>query len=129
MDNLDASDIKLVESATSFLVKQFVEDRHHIACGLRCEDKTYYSLHMDSKGFDVCAEPITLFNALMDKQSSFMSIVAISWDGSGIPKVVPPCGNCRQILSEYIPELKVILQIGDSLQKTSVESLLPYPYE
>lgn len=94
---------------------------------LKCKNKTYRSVHIDIKGFDVCAEPIALHNALLDKQTDFRTIVSVIQDRNKI-KVVNPCGNCRQMLISYVPNIDVIIEQRGKLGKVKAVELLPDPY-
>jgi len=43
--------------------------------------------------------------------------------------LIPPCGNCRQLLMQYAPDIKVLIQTEDGIQKFFIKELLPYsPY-
>lgn len=119
---------KIVSEATKYLRSNFEPGRHHIAAALVTDARIYLALHLDTKGFDVCAEPIALSNALSEEDTDFKYIVAVARDGGGSIGVVSPCGNCRQILLEYAPHIRVITNEGGSLMTHSVTELLPYPY-
>lgn len=49
---------------------------------------------------------------------SFDTIVAVHKDFPN--KVIEPCGNCRQLLIEYCPDIKVILNDYDNIGKMLV---------
>ena len=74
---LSENDKQLVEIAKDHIIQNYSKGKHHVACALRCNDKDYLSLHLDTKGFDVCAEPIALSNGLADKHTEFQAIVAV----------------------------------------------------
>lgn len=120
----------LVDQAQAFLRHHFSAGRHHVACALECGPNIYCGLHLDTSGFDVCAEPVALLNARIAGEVAFDAIVAVCWDGSRIsaPTVVAPCGNCRQVLLEYSPGIRVIVPDGRDLAAVSIEALLPNPY-
>lgn len=126
---LSNRDMQLMQSASDFITKNYKKGRHHVACALRNGNKDYFSLHLDTKGFDVCAEPIAISNALIEGHGQFESIVSVIMGQSGDVKVIAPCGNCRQILYEYAPNVSVIVPDGESYKKVNAKSLLPYPYE
>lgn len=42
---------------------------------------------------------------------------------------MPPCGNCRQILYDYMPECEVILMIDGEKKKVKAKELLPFAYK
>ena len=46
-------------------------------------------------------------------------------DGS---ELLPPCGNCRQLLADYAPECEVILPVNGVAQKVPAKDLLPFAY-
>lgn len=41
---------------------------------------------------------------------------------------MPPCGNCRQILGDYMPDCWVIVEDEGGLCKVRAKELLPFPY-
>jgi cytidine deaminase len=90
----------------------------------------YLSLHLDTSGYDVCAEPIALSNALAAGDENFKNIVALYWNGnqSTEPIIVAPCGECRQMLIEYAPDINVILESDGNIKKVSMRLPLPFPY-
>ena len=54
-----------------------------------------------------------------------LPIVAVHKDFPN--KVITPCGNCRQLLIEYCPDIKVILNDYDNnLVKVGIKDLLPF---
>lgn len=123
----DVSD--LLNTAISYIKDKYVANRHHVVCALVANGKTYMASHLDTVGgLDVCAEPIALSNAMADGNEDFEMLVTVAWDGNSdsTPWVITPCGNCRQVLNEYTPTLKVV--IDDTLKFTLVRDLLPYPY-
>jgi cytidine deaminase len=64
-----------------------------------------------SFGATVCAERIALFNAVtMGKKNISTIVIASVLDG----KAVFPCGICRQVLSDFNPDMEVVLVNSDS---------------
>lgn len=97
---IDRETTVLIEKTKLFLKKHYKKDRHHVACALVTAGDTYFGLHLDTSGYDICAEPIAISNALAAGKTHFITIVAVYWDGdkSHEPILVPPCGDCRQML-------------------------------
>ena len=124
---LDKDDIELVEKAKQFITENYKQYTHHVACILKCKDKLYYALHLDIRGFDVCAEPIALSNALIEKQADFDIIVAVLWTEKGA-QIISLCGNCRQMFCSYTPNIQVIVSVNNQLGKIKATELLPLPY-
>lgn len=118
----------LVCHAISFLKKNYKHNQHHVASILRTKTKFYKSLHLDSNGFDVCAEPIAISKAFYKNDRNFTIIVSVIKKKNKF-KVVNPCGNCRQILLQYCPNIFVVITRKDGkIRKCRVEELLPCPY-
>ena len=118
----------LIELASEHLKNNYKQYQHHVAAALKCNDKVYLSLHLDIKGFDVCAEPIALSNALENSETEFTYIVAVIMNKDGTTEVVSPCGNCRQMLLQYCPDVNVILKSEDEIVTIPANKLLPWPY-
>ena len=121
---------KLLEDAIAYTMARYEPNRHHVICVLATGRKLYRASHLDtSGGLDVCAEPIALSNAISEGDEDSVSLISVAWDGNDDtePWVITPCGNCRQILSEYAPNLRVIID-GDTLETATIAELLPYPY-
>lgn len=79
-----------------------------------------YSLH------GACAEQVAIGSAVAQGEREFETIVAVR--GKEGEEIIPPCGNCRQILCDYMPECKVILSIGREEKKIKAKDLLPFSY-
>ena len=64
--------------------------------------------------------------AITSGERDFECIVAVYGKEHPHP-VLPPCGNCRQLIYEYAPESFVILQTEGKYQKIRINELLPHP--
>ena len=66
--------------------------------------------------------------AISDGQREFDTIVAVHEKAKN--GVLSPCGNCRQMLFEYCPNIKVIVNDDDgSLVKVKAADLLPFAWQ
>ena len=70
-----------------------------------------------SYGATNCAERTAVFKAVSEGCREFEAIAIVASSGDHIP----PCGICRQVLAEFMPEGKVIL---DSDEKGMVTYLV-----
>ena len=78
-----------------------------------------------SLGLTICAERNALAHGIVCGKQEF-SAIAIVTDA---PKPTPPCGACRQALSEFSPELTVIMQtLNGEEQVLSLDNLLPHRF-
>lgn len=126
---LSKEDQNLIENLINFLKKHYKKGKHHVAAALVTESgKTYFALHLDIQGFDVCAESICMANALMDNHSKFKKIAAVIMTNNGKIEVVNPCGNCRQMLFSYAPKIQIITNENGLIKNYTIEELLPLPY-
>jgi len=117
---------KLVELASNHIKSHYVKGKHHVAVALYANNKVYLSVHLDTKGFDICAEPIAIHNALSDG-SDFKQIVAVMKMDSKY-EVISPCGNCRQLLLDFAPQVQVVIRNDKKNLTLKPIELLPYPY-
>lgn len=79
-----------------------------------------YSLH------GACAEQVAIGAAITNGERQFEVIVAVR--GENGEEIIPPCGNCRQILYDYMLECEVILIANSEKIKVKAEALLPFSY-
>lgn len=122
---------RLVKRAQDLIRERYEAGRHHVAAVLLCADRYYTSLHLDNPGFDICAEPTALAEALFNKEERFDMIVSVFWNGDASvdPVIVSPCGNCRQVLCTFAPDLEVIVGMSNSKVKSlRASELLPSCY-
>jgi cytidine deaminase len=69
----------------------------------------------------MCAERVAVFKAVSEGETNFIAIAVATSNGG------TPCGACRQVLSEFGLETKVLIINGDGIieQETTVAELLP----
>lgn len=128
MHDLQDKDLELIKEAQKAISLNYdaVNYNHTVGAALRCKNgKIYvgvnvYSLH------GACAEQVAIGTAITQGEREFETIVAVR--GKLGKEIIPPCGNCRQILSDYMPECEVILMINGQKKKISARELLPFSY-
>ncbi|MBC7261099.1 MAG: cytidine deaminase [Chloroflexi bacterium] len=125
---IDAHDEALISAAIDALRRNYQEDRHTVGAAIRCASgKIYTGVNIESCGYGPCAEPVALGTAITQGEREFIAVVAVCRreDAYGI---LPPCGNCRQMLLNYAPDAYVILEQDGKRVKVAVKELLPCPY-
>ncbi len=71
----------------------------------------------------LCAERVAVFKAISEGEYGFTAI-AIATENGGTP-----CGACRQVLSEFAPDLRILLvDAKGEVRETSLRRLLPEPF-
>ena len=114
MANLDLASSQLLEAACNLIRNRFRKGRHEIAAALRADSgNVYTAVHIEATvgRIAVCAEAIALGFAAAEGDANVSEIVAVDPNGT----VVAPCGMCRELISDYGPEARVIVPSADSL--------------
>ena len=123
-------DKQLIAAGLDVLSKNFDDGVYHhtVGCALLCKNgKVYTGVNCDGI-HGSCAEYITMGIAISAGEREFDTIVATH--EKALNGVVPPCGNCRQMLFEYCPDIKVIVSDEEGkLIKVSARDLLPFAWE
>jgi cytidine deaminase len=120
------TDLELIEAARRAREKAYVPySRFPVGAALLTEDGSLYTgcnIENASYGLANCAERTAMFKMVSDGHHRF-SIIAVIADTEG---PVSPCGACRQVMSEFGPDARVILtNLKGDVQNTSVRELLP----
>lgn len=128
MNLLQERDYELIEEAKKAIRLNYDQEHynHTVGAAIRCQNgKVYvgvnlYSLH------GVCAEQVAIGTAITNGERDFDAIVAVR--GKDGEEIIPPCGNCRQILHDYMPDCDVIVSVYGELKKIKAKTLLPFSY-
>lgn len=120
------TDLELIEAARQAREKAYVPYSHFpVGAALLTEDGTLYTgcnIENASYGLANCAERTAIFKAVSDGHHR-IAVLAVTADTD---KPVSPCGACRQVISEFGPEARVILaNLKGDVRVTSVPELLP----
>ena len=77
-----------------------------------------------SFGLTLCAERSAIASAVSSGNRDFSAIAIVA--DSKQPAV--PCGACRQVLSEFNPNLKIVCAtLGDEVEEFDLATILPRP--
>ncbi|MEW4219078.1 cytidine deaminase [Rossellomorea marisflavi] len=100
--------------------------RFQVGAALLTKDgKIYRGCNIENAAYSMCncAERTALFKAYSegDKDFSMLTVVADT------KRPVPPCGACRQVISELCPrDMRVVLtNLNGDVQELTVAELLP----
>ena len=120
---LDDRDMILVQAAREAMNNSYSPySGYPVGAALRCADGriiTGCNVENASYGLSVCAERAAVFKAISEGEKSFDAIAiaanSCAW----------PCGACRQVLSEFSPDLRVLVTWGNQVEEKPLSLLLP----
>ena len=121
-------DQELIQNAKSIIQKRYKDGFHHIGAALRTKSgNEFAAVHLDAYvgRIAVCAEAIAIGMAAAEGDTEIDTIVAV--DSTG--EVISPCGMCREMISDYSPEAKVIIKEKDKYALVAISELLPNKYK
>jgi len=114
----------LVQVATAARDRAYVPYSHFaVGAALLSEDGRVYTgcnVENASYGLTICAERNAVFHAIAEGSRRFLAVAVVTANG------VAPCGACRQVLTEFNPEMTVaIASTSGELQVLCLADLLP----
>lgn len=127
---LTEADHDLIRIGLDVLKRNFDDGiyNHTVGCAIRCKGGNIYSGVNCDGIHGSCAEYITMGTAVSAGERDFDTIVAVH--EKSLNCVVSPCGNCRQMLFEYCPDIKVIVNDENgTLIKIKARDLLPFAWQ
>ena len=99
-----------------------------VGAALECEDGTVYTgcnVENAAYGDTICAERTAVVKAVSEGRRRFTRI-AIYGEGQGY---CMPCGSCRQVLSEFSPEMEVLCaKAGGRYVSYKLSELMPHTF-
>lgn len=117
--------MKRAERAKNYAYAPY--SRFRVGAALLTEEGDIFdgcNVENSSYSLTICAERNAVFQAVLNGRTSFRAI-AISSDDDGF---LPPCGACRQVLSEFSPSMEIILTNGKgSMKVVTLDALHPMP--
>ena len=94
--------------------------------------KIYTGCNIENAAFSptVCAERVALFKAISEGEKEFSAIAVAGGKNDDPDGVFPPCGVCRQVMSEFCDKDFKILLVKNRNEyiPTTLGELLPYGF-
>lgn len=120
---------RLVETANLAKVNAYAPySQFPVGAALLTEDYTFFAgcnVENSSYGLTICAERNAIFKAVCAGQRKFKAIAIVSNDN-----FLPPCGACRQVLSEFSPDIEIILSaVKGGIKVIPLKKLFPMPVD
>lgn len=126
------SEVRTLEDQALMLLARAARERAYVpyshfpvgAALIAADGSIYTGCNVENASYGLanCAERTALFKMVSDGKQRFTAIAVIA-DTDG---PCSPCGACRQVMSEFGPQARVILtNLKGDVQVTSVRELLP----
>lgn len=133
--SLTDEDERMIETAAEVTKTAFNPDRwdgsHMVGAALRATDGRVFtgvSIPSHVGRTSMCAEPIALGSALAEGKRDFEAIVAVRHplpDEDRDFEVVPACGACRELITDYGHGISIIVPHDSTHKKIEAIDLLP----
>ncbi|QHS22550.1 cytidine deaminase [Virgibacillus sp. MSP4-1] len=103
--------------------------RFNVGAALLTKDgKVFKGCNIENAAYPVscCAERVAIFKAVSEGETEFSQLAVIA----DSDRPVPPCGSCRQVMSEFFePDMEVIVtNMKGDVKSMTVEELLPFSF-
>lgn len=98
----------------------------NVAAAVETEDNKYfYGVNVENISYSLtmCAERVAIFNAVTNGYQRFKRVFILSTSA----KPTPPCGACRQVITEFKgnPDIIMFTGKGQYYEKKNITELLP----
>ncbi|MCQ2451762.1 MAG: cytidine deaminase [Oscillospiraceae bacterium] len=123
------TDRKLLERAAEAMANAYAPySRFPVGAALECEDGSVFTgcnVENCALGCTMCAESVAVGNAVSHGHTDFVRL-AVFTRGTGYRY---PCGECRQVLNEFAPNLEILIGRADGRYVSyHLDDLLPNPF-
>ena len=124
------TDTKLIQIASSMLERSYCPYSHFpVGAALLCADGTVFTgcnVENAAYGSCICAERTALVKAVSEGHQKDFVKLAVAGKGQDY---CWPCGQCRQMLWEFAPELEVLAANGEGeFASVPLAELLPHGF-
>ncbi len=96
------------------------------------DGKIYTGCNIENASYTptVCAERTAIFKAVSEGETEFEAIAIVGGMNGEISDPTPPCGVCRQVMSEFCdPDTFMICLVGkDGYKEYTLGQLLPFTF-
>lgn len=133
---LTDADHALVAIARATIARHYRPFWHMVAAAIRSRDgRIWTGIHLGATvgRMQICAEAIAIGRLILDGDGTIECAVAVRHpkEGEALQEiaVVPPCGACREMLTDFDPGADVIVPGAAALVRVPLTYLLPLPYQ
>ena len=123
------TDRNLLERAAAAMANSYSPySRFPVGAAIECADGSVFTgcnIENCALGSTMCAERVAVGNAISQGHTDFLRIAIISKGAN----YCFPCGQCRQVLMEFAPNMEVLCARGDGRYVSyNLKNLLASPF-
>ncbi len=123
----------LVKAATEAMTRAYAPYSHfHVGAALLDETgRIWQGCNIENAAYPatICAERAAISAAVASGVRNFRAIAIVGGKEGVIDGICPPCGTCRQVMSEFFsPDTPVYLGYRDGIKALTLADLLPYSF-
>ena len=124
---------KLIQAAKDAMMRAYAPYSGFFvgAALLTKSGKVYTGCNIENAAFgpSCCAERVAIFKAVSEGEKEFAAIAVCGGERGQIVGTFPPCGVCRQVMTEFCPpDFPVYLIKEGGYDAVTLEQLLPYAF-
>ena len=126
---------RLVEAAIAAREASYAPySNFSVGAALLCADGSVFTgANIENASFSptICAERVAFFSAVHNGHREFSAIAIVGGNaGMEISEFCPPCGVCRQVMSEFCKgDFKIILSDGKTNKVVTLDEILPARFD
>lgn len=126
---------KLINEAIEARKKSYSPYSHFaVGASLLCADGTVFTgANIENSSYTptVCAERVAFFEAINKGHRDFLAIAIVGGkDSEKISDFCPPCGVCRQVMSEFCNgNFEIILSNGTDTNVFTLDEIMPCRFD
>ena len=97
------------------------------------DGRVYQGCNIENASYPagICAERTAFVKALSEGERDFSAIAIAGGPEGGRPSDAWPCGICRQFMSEFSPDIRVLVTWGEGahVEESTLQKILPHQFE
>ena len=126
------TDQELIEVAKAYRERAYAAYSHFKvgAAVLTKDGKVFGGCNIENASYPVtnCAERTAIFKAVSEGEREFAAIAVVGGKNGDAADIFPPCGMCRQAISEFkIPRI-IMANLKGAVQVATLAEILPFAF-
>jgi len=127
----ELADMNLINEAKTIRDRAYVPySKFPVGAALKTKSgKVYTGCNIENAAYPVscCAERVAIFKAISEGETEFVDMAVVA----DTDRPVPPCGSCRQVMSEFFNKSMPIYltNLNGNTKTLTMNELLPFSFE